>query len=47
MREGHVARALALCETKCSTAAKRSAECTDPSASEGTRPKVKLFLDLT
>ncbi|MCS7075427.1 MAG: hypothetical protein NZ455_01895 [Bacteroidia bacterium] len=49
MREGHGARALALCETKCSTAAKRSAQCPDPSASEGhaqKSKKVKLFFRL-
>ncbi|MCS7076748.1 MAG: hypothetical protein NZ455_08570 [Bacteroidia bacterium] len=43
MREGHGARALALCETKCSTEAKRSAECTDPSESEGHAQKSKII----
>ncbi|MCS7077781.1 MAG: hypothetical protein NZ455_13815 [Bacteroidia bacterium] len=43
MREGHGARALALCETKCSTEAKRSAECPDPSAARDTPKTVKLF----
>ncbi|MCS7076269.1 MAG: hypothetical protein NZ455_06155 [Bacteroidia bacterium] len=44
MREGHGARALALCETKCSTEAKRSAQCPDPSASEGHAQKSKIML---